>query len=112
MINFMEREHTQSSLGVDKWNTLSPINCCTHELVEHKMTLITLGIHEYNKLSDTDKKDTLFFIWTGCGIHKEINVLKYAIREVVVEWNTKIAVGGISKQYTLKPSVRILIIKH
>ncbi|THU89149.1 hypothetical protein K435DRAFT_802981 [Dendrothele bispora CBS 962.96] len=72
--------------GIDEWNRLTPDQQADKDAQLMKDIMRDLGEAEYEKLSDTDKRELSLFIWAGCCMHKDQNSFKGGNAEMMAEW--------------------------
>ncbi|KAF9642624.1 hypothetical protein BDM02DRAFT_3080845, partial [Thelephora ganbajun] len=62
--------------GYEHWRTLSEVEQTElgQELV-HNVN-IHLGEEAYQRLSEEEKQRVDLYVWTGCGMHKDLNAVK------------------------------------
>ena len=61
--------------GKEAWDLLSPDQCRDLSAVMIKQVLISLGESEYSSLTDEQHREQDFFVWVGCGCHKNTNTV-------------------------------------
>jgi hypothetical protein len=71
----MERAGGTEHWGTEHWVSLLPGKCLRQEREMIQEIQIALGEQAYQQLSPGEKVDTNFYIYTGCGIHKDLNHL-------------------------------------
>lgn len=59
--------------GQDAWEALSEADQAIQHAIMLKKTLISLGEEKYAKMSEEEQCELDFFVWTGCGCHKNLN---------------------------------------
>src|SRR6202050_143178 len=57
--------------------------------------MISLGEDKYSELSEEQKKDLDFFIWVGCGCHKNLNSVSGGNAGMVAWWDENDVTGPI-----------------
>jgi len=64
--------------GIEAWGCLSESEkLCWSEDIFRDLC-ITMGEKEFQNLSDSERQELSIFIWSGCGMHKELNMIKGA----------------------------------
>lgn len=75
--------------GLGKWGQLAPE--IRDELANDvfRQCRIMLGKEAYDALSDDEKRLADLFIWSGCGMHKDLNAVKGGCTRMAAVWVTK-----------------------
>jgi len=60
-----------------------------------KTVLISLGEDKYNELSEEEKRELDFFIWVGCGCHKNLNSVSGGNSAMMAWWAENDVTGPI-----------------
>ena len=73
--------------GLGAWSRLPPQT--RDELAEGvlRQCRVQLGERAYQALSEEDKQLADLFIWSGCGMHKDLNAVKGGCRRMVTVWS-------------------------
>jgi hypothetical protein len=69
-------EMIEQAGGLEAWTALSEIECADLTEAMVKDVLISVGETEYGTLSKEEQRSLDFFIWVGCGCHKDLNTVK------------------------------------
>lgn len=85
--NALQEEITRLG-GQDKWNVLScdnkqAITNTVQELLYKKM-----GRERFPRLPEEEQRKWVLVIWAGCGMHKDMNAMKYGVAAMGLAWNT------------------------
>ena len=85
----------QQSGGLKVWHGLSADE--QHELEEKVYCdiCIELGNQPFNALTEDEKEVIDFFVWAGCGMHKEMNLVKGGTVSMAQYWSEKGLQGPI-----------------
>jgi hypothetical protein len=59
--------------GQETWEALSIEDKQLQHAIVVKRTMISLGQEKYAEMSEEEKRELDFFVWTGCGCHKNAN---------------------------------------
>ena len=72
--------------GLEKWSQLAPK--ARDELANDvlRQCRIVLGEQVYQALSDDEKRLADLFIWSGCGMHKDLNAVKGGYTKMATVW--------------------------
>ena len=73
--------------GLGAWSQLAPQT--RDELAEEVLhqCRVQLGEQAYQDLSEEEKRLADLFIWSGCGMHKDLNTVKGAYKKMVTVWS-------------------------
>lgn len=82
-----ERSKVVDELGGQKfWDILSAAEKAEKEAVIMRNVLIAFGEEEYNSLPKEEQQILDFFVWVGCGCHKDANTVKGGYAALVEHW--------------------------
>jgi hypothetical protein len=81
--------------GKAAWGKLSRDEQALQHAIMIKKTLISLGEDKYAALSEEEKKELDFFIWVGCGCHKNLNSVSGGNAGMIAWWDEKNITGPI-----------------
>lgn len=72
--------------GLDEWSRLAPeVQDELAKEVFHRCRIM-LGEQAYQALSDDEKRLADLFIWSGCGMHKDLNAVKGGCTRMAMVW--------------------------
>ena len=72
--------------GLDEWSRLAPeVRDELAKEVFHQCRIM-LGEQVYQALSDDEKWLANLFIWSGCGMHKDLNTVKEGCTRMATVW--------------------------
>ena len=72
--------------GQDAWEALSEADQALQHAIMLKQTLISLGEDKYAEMSEEEQHDLDFFVWTGCGCHKNLNSVSGGNTPMMAWW--------------------------
>ena len=72
--------------GQDAWEALSEADQALQHAIMLKQTLISLGEDKYAEMSEEEQRDLDFFVWTGCGCHKNLNSVSGGNTPMMTWW--------------------------
>lgn len=72
--------------GQDAWEALSEADQALQHAIMLKQTLISLGEDKYAEMSEEEGRDLDFFVWTGCGCHKNLNSVSGGNTPMMTWW--------------------------
>ena len=72
--------------GQDAWEALSEADKALQQAIMMKQTLILLGEDKYAEMSEEERCDLDFFVWTGCGCHKNLNSVSGGNTSMMAWW--------------------------
>ena len=72
--------------GQDAWEALSEADKALQQAIMMKQTLILLGEDKYAEMSEEEWHDLDFFVWTGCGCHKNLNSVSGGNTSMMAWW--------------------------
>jgi hypothetical protein len=72
--------------GEEAWALLSPDQRRDLSATMIKQVLISLGESEYSSLTEEQRKELDFFVWVGCGCHKNTNTVLGGHAAVMKWW--------------------------
>jgi hypothetical protein len=72
--------------GQDAWEALSEADQALQHAIMLKQTLISLGEDKYAEMSEEEQRDLDFFVWTGCGCHKNLNSVSGGNTPMMAWW--------------------------
>lgn len=81
--------------GADAWDALPATERSEREAEILTNVLLAFGEEEFSKLSDEEKRHLEFFIWVGCGCHKELNTMKCGNVAMMLFWDEHGLAGPI-----------------
>ena len=81
--------------GQQAWNALSKDEQALQHAIMVKKTLISLGEDKYAELSEEEQRELDFFIWVGCGCHKNLNSVSGGNKAMIDLWEEIGATGPI-----------------
>lgn len=81
--------------GQSKWDALSKNEQALQHAIVTKTVLISLGEDKYNELSEEEKRELDFFIWVGCGCHKNLNSVSGGNSAMMAWWAENDVTGPI-----------------
>jgi hypothetical protein len=73
--------------GQDAFEALSEADKALQHAIMMKQTLISLGEDKYVEMSEEEKCDLDFFVWTGCGCHKNLNSVSGGNTPMMAWWS-------------------------
>jgi hypothetical protein len=62
--------------GIEGWDRLGSDEQQRCYKIAHQKLLICIRQEHFNSLTQSEKDDINFFVWAGCCMHKELNVLQ------------------------------------
>lgn len=74
--------------GYDAWERLSPVQQLRLGDQSYNTAVRALGQAAFDTLSEDEKRWASLFIWAGCGMHKELNALKYGAKAMKDWWDS------------------------
>lgn len=74
--------------GYDTWEHLSPAQQLRLGDQSYNTAVRALGQAAFDTLSADEKRWASLFIWAGCGMHKELNALKYGAKAMKDWWDS------------------------
>ena len=72
--------------GQNAWDALSEADQALQHAIMMKQTLISLGEDKYAAMSEEEKRDLDFFVWAGCGCHKNLNSVSGGNTPMMAWW--------------------------
>jgi len=72
--------------GQDAWEALTEADKALQQAIMMKQTLILLGEDKYAEMSEEERRDLDFFVWTGCGCHKNLNSVSGGNTSMMAWW--------------------------
>ena len=72
--------------GKERWVLLPPEERLRQERKTVREVQITLGERAYQRLSPEEKADVDFWVYTGCGMHKDLNAMKGGAEQMARSW--------------------------
>jgi len=81
--------------GLEAWNELSDSEHA--DLTEDMMKeiIVNLGEEEYASVSEEEQRALDFFIWVGCGCHKDLNTVKGGNAGMMAWWSKNDVEGPV-----------------
>jgi hypothetical protein len=81
--------------GLTKWNALSDEEKLKADVDIMSTLVLKLGCEAYSQLSDEEKHTADFFIWVGCGMHKDLNCIKGGNATMICWWEENDVPGPV-----------------
>jgi len=88
-------EMIEKAGGLEAWNELSDSEHA--DLTEDMMKeiIVNLGEEEYASVSEEEQRALDFFIWVGCGCHKDLNTVKGGNAGMMAWWSKNDVEGPV-----------------
>ncbi|TFY54149.1 hypothetical protein EVG20_g9828, partial [Dentipellis fragilis] len=80
------RESIEAVGGIQEWERMGTANKEAHLKIAYQNVMVKLGKDAFTALSDVEKADIDFFVWTGCCMHKELNAVKGGNVRMMAWW--------------------------
>jgi hypothetical protein len=81
----VKTEMIRAAGGSDAWAALSQNEQAEQTAIMTKKVIISMGENSYSGLSEQERRELDFFIWVGCGCHKDLNTVKGG-NSVMMAW--------------------------
>jgi hypothetical protein len=81
--------------GIKTWAALTQIERSDQTAAMFKRVIISLGENSYSALSEQEQRDLDFFIWVGCGCHKDLNTVRGGNAAMMAWWKETGTIGPI-----------------
>jgi hypothetical protein len=111
--------------GREKWDALSDEEKACFDSKAYNQVRKALGDIAFDALSEEEKKEVKFLVWTGCCMHKEMNAVKGRNSTMQAYWSIVVAtppklltnkdnaaaerLGGAAARQRAKMSCRVVV---
>ena len=83
------KERMEQAGGKECWVSLPPGERFRQKKEVIREVQIELGERAYQQLSPEEKADVDFYVYTGCGMHKDLNAMKGGAERMARSWEEK-----------------------
>ena len=86
LLDEKSKEMMERAGGKEYWVSLPPGERLRQEREMIREVQIALGEQAYQRLSPGEKADADFYVYTGCGMHKDLNAMKGGAERMARSW--------------------------
>jgi hypothetical protein len=89
LLDEKSKEMLESVGGKECWVLLPPVERLRQEREMIRQVQISLGEQAYQRLPPEEKAEVDFWVYTGCAMHKDLNVMKGGAERMMKSWEEK-----------------------
>jgi len=86
LLDEMLKEMLEKAGGLERWALLPPIERLKREKGVIREVQVALGEKAYQQLSQEEKDEIDFWVYTGCAMHKDLNAAKGGADRMAKSW--------------------------
>jgi len=89
LLDEKSEEMLKKAGGKERWMSLPPAERLRREKEMIREVQIALGEQAYQRLSQEEKEEVDFWVYTGCTMHKDLNAAKQGAERMARSWEEK-----------------------